>query len=104
MNFDQQTTEFVVGLLRSDLYQADHNLVFSPYSLISALVMVMLGARGKTQAQLASSMFDTVKVASDRQTNAYMQYVDAFARANNETMQRNEQSLKIANFLYSSKE
>ena len=100
-----QTTEFVVGLLRNGLYTPEHNLVLSPYSLVSALVMLMIGAGGNSRLQLAKSMFNIVSSSSsdDQDLALVLKCIDAFAAENSVTMQRNEKSLKIANFLYSSK-
>ena len=47
----QKQTEFVLRLL-SELHQGGKNVVLSPYSVISALVMLLVGADGNTRDQL----------------------------------------------------
>jgi len=47
--------EFAVDLY-SQLMEDDGNLFFSPYSISTALAMVYAGARGRTEAQMASTL------------------------------------------------
>jgi serpin B len=51
----QDHTEFALSLYPT-LDKEDQNLIFSPYSIATCLSMVYLGARGDTQAQMASAL------------------------------------------------
>ncbi|XP_049620980.1 leukocyte elastase inhibitor-like [Suncus etruscus] len=70
------------------------NLLFSPFSVSSAMAMVFLGTRGSTEAQLAKTLhFDTVKEIHQR-----------FQSLNSDINKHGTSSiLKVANRLYGEK-
>ena len=92
-----QNTEFVVGLLKNGLYQPEQNLVLSPYSLISALIMLLMGASGNSHLQIIKSLFNSSTTGKD------IGYSKLFAQNNQVMLKQNEKALQIANFVYSSK-
>ena len=98
MDLETSQHKFVLDLLQQ-LYHPEHNLVLSPYSLISALVMLLIGSSGTTQLQIVKSIFDS-KFKAD--TAEALKYVQTFAQTNKELLDRNQNTLEIANLLYSS--
>ena len=88
----------------SKLYQSCKNLVLSPYSLASALLMLFSGAAGNSRAQLVKALFDpNSDPVSLRRNNNAVKYVQLFSDANNVNLKKNEATLKVANMLYSDK-
>ena len=69
-NYDNR---FVFNLVRK-LYKSGHNLLLSPFSVTSALVMLIAGADGNTRTELIKTI-----------------------------LVKNANTLKIANLLYSNK-
>ena len=96
-----QTTEFCLGLMQQ-LYKPEENLVVSPYSLVSALIMLVIGSAGNSQLQLLKTIFDN-KLTSIS-TEASKQLIEAFTSANQQMLTANDKTLAIGNFLYSSLE
>ena len=94
----QQATQFVLDLA-SQLYQSGRNLVLSPYSLTSALVMLLPGTDGNSRMQLVKTLFDPTST----KTEDADKHVGSFAAANMDTLVKNAATLKIANMLYSHK-
>ena len=86
-----QTVQLALDMLQQ-LYQPNQNLVFSPYSLFTALIMVLLGANGDSRAQLVKTLFGT--------SSGIRSQVIEFFDANQILLERNEATLRIANFLY----
>lgn len=89
-------TPFVIDLLRA-LYQKDKNLVFSPYSLVSALALLLPGTDGTSREEIARIVFD--QAAKD--ASAADQHVELFAQTNDANLKTNSETLRIANLLYS---
>ena len=97
-HYQEQSTKFMLDLM-SKLYQSGKNLVLSPYSLASALVMLFPGTDGNSRAQLVKALFD----ANSKETTNADKYVQLFSDANNANLKKNEATLKVANMLYSAK-
>lgn len=95
-----QTTEFCLNLLQQ-LYKPDENLVVSPYSLVSALIMLVLGAGGNSQLQLIMTLFDKQVTAISAEAS---KHVSAFTSTNKRILGENNKTLASGNFLYSGKE
>ncbi|KAH9406036.1 Leukocyte elastase inhibitor [Tyrophagus putrescentiae] len=87
---------FVVDLLKA-LYQKDKNLVLSPYSLVSALALLLPGTDGESRFEIARVIFD--QAAKD--ASAADRHVELFAQTNDANLKTNSETLRIANLLYS---
>ena len=80
--------------LANQLYQPDTNLLFSPHSLMTALAMVLLGARGQTKSQLNKAMFN-----SSSGDDAAEQ-LNRFIELNSKLQDANGKVLQTANLVY----
>lgn len=89
-------TPFVVNLLKV-LYQKGSNLVVSPYSLVSALTMLLPGTEGASKLELVRALFD----AQAKEASAGDKQVEVFAGLNRANLAANEKTLAVANLLYS---
>jgi len=92
---EQQMTQFGLDLMKV-LYKEGTNLVMSPYSIVSALMMVLPGAKEDTRDQLLNAMFGT-------KSEEVNEIVDRFVKGNNNILAKNGGMVKIANHLYTSK-
>ena len=89
-------TSFVISLLKT-LYQDGKNLVVSPYSLVSALAMLLPGTDGQSKLELLQTLFNPeVKDLSSAD-----EQIQLFTTLNSENLQRNNDTLYVANLLYS---
>jgi len=89
-------TPFVINLLKT-LYQKNRNLVVSPYSLVSALSMLLPGTEGQSKLELVQAIFD----AQAKDSAAGDKQVELFAQLNRANLAANEKTLAVANLLYS---
>lgn len=89
-------TPFVVGLLKN-IYQSGKNVVVSPYSLVSALAMLLPGTDGKSKLELVQTLFDS----SAKDLSGAEKQLGLFTALNSENLQKNEKTLAVANLLYS---
>ena len=71
----------------------------SPYSLTSALVMLLPGTDGNSRLQLVKALFDPQCTKTDDADK----HVGTYAEINKNTIVKNEAMLKVANLLYSHK-
>ena len=94
-----QPTQFALDLLQL-LHKDGSNLVLSPYSLVSALVMLLPGTDGESKAQIVKSLFN----ANDSKGEDANKHVKLFAASNKDNLLKNKDTLKVANLLYSHKE
>ena len=76
------------------LYQPGLNMVFSPYSLVAALFMLIVGTGGNSRAQLAKAFFGTTNI------HRTSKYVKRFTKANARLLERNANTIAVANFIY----
>lgn len=92
----RKQTPFVLDLMKK-LYQGDgSNLVVSPYSLVSALVMLIPGAGGKTRFELLKTILDR-KATDSSKANELIQ---VFSKMLDSVCKANSDSLHVANMLY----
>ena len=89
-------TPFVIDLLKN-LYQKDKNLVLSPYSLVSALAMLLPGTDGNSRFELVRTVFDQ----SAKDATGADRQVELFAQLNAANIEKNSKTLHVANMLYS---
>ncbi len=94
-----QPTQFALDLLQL-LHKDGSNLVLSPYSLVSALVMLLPGTDGESKAQIVKSLFNS----NDSKGEDANKHVKLFAASNKDNLLKNKDTLKVANLLYSHKE
>ncbi|XP_017464306.1 PREDICTED: serpin-ZX-like, partial [Rhagoletis zephyria] len=93
-----QSTQFALDLLQL-LHKDGSNLVLSPYSLVSALVMFLPGTDGESRDQIVKSLFNP----NDSKGDDADKYVKLFAANNKNNLLKNKDTLKVANLLYSHK-
>ncbi len=93
-----QSTQFALDLMQL-LHEDGSNLVLSPYSLVSALVMLLSGTDGESRAQIVKSLFNQ----NDSKGDNADKYVKLFAANNKNNLLKNKDTLKVVNLLYSHK-
>ena len=89
-------TPFVIDLLKI-IYKNGENLVVSPYSLVSALAMLLPGTDGNSRFELLRAIFDQ----SAKDGSNADRHVQLFAQLNKANLEKNAQTLHVANMLYS---
>ncbi|KAJ6217954.1 hypothetical protein RDWZM_009111 [Blomia tropicalis] len=92
----RKQTPFVLDLMKK-LYQGDgSNLVVSPYSLVSALVILIPGAGGKTRFELLKTILDREATDSSKAN----ELIQVFSYMLDSVCKANSDSLHVANMLY----
>lgn len=94
-----QATQFALDLMQN-LFQNGSNLVFSPFSLVSALAMLLPGTDGNSRSQLVKALFDVKYEGGQAEADAFL---EQFATANRANLEKNAATLRVANHLYSHK-
>ena len=89
-------TSFVINLLKV-LNQGGHNLVCSPYSLVSAMAMLLPGTDGNSRLELVRSLFDQ----NAKDATGADRHVQVFGHLNKANLEKNSKTLHVANMLYS---
>ena len=92
-NLADSSVRLALSMLQQ-LYQPDQNLVFSPYSLMAALMMLLEGTDGNSRAQLTKAFFES---NAGIQIAKHMQQI---IMANDRLLKLNANTIKVANFVY----
>jgi serpin B len=97
-SIDSGSFEFALRI-QNVLSSDDTNLVFSPFSLTSALAITLYGTRGNSGAQLSKVLF-----GHQIDVNDYQSMVQEFQSLINKCLKSNSKVLISANFIYTHKE
>ena len=84
--------------LSSQLYTPGDNFVVSPFSLISAMSMLLPGTGGSSRYQLLNTLFDCDTVNSEHEFQAFWNILIGMHRS---LLVKNQNELNNANMLYS---
>ena len=97
--------DLVVGLLR-ELHQDGTNLVLSPYSIVSALIMLMIGTEPNSRHELLKLLSSSPSSSSLQQSsmaNESDKFLALFAKQNDDILRANAKTFKSANMVYPAK-